>query len=96
MQISTENIQEPREHTPEQRLWVRVLKEAIQAAAGKGIELDPRDVANARRWIAREHKGNFPMASFSWVCQELGLDEHWIRDKTLEATDMVAGCRRTF
>ena len=79
MQIVIDQTPSYPAYSPERKLWKRVLEDAIQSALGSATALEPRDIQAARRWIDRKYTGLAPLSSFSWVCQELSLNEERIR-----------------
>jgi hypothetical protein len=60
--------------TPERRLLLAILERAILDYVGN----DEKEVTEANDWLFTEDQGIF---SFSWLCQELDLDEHIIAEK---------------
>lgn len=57
--------------TPEQRLWLAVIEQAVSEAYA-GVPGDPDRREEAREWLQSEH--------FAELAVSLGLQPHWARD----------------
>lgn len=68
--------------TREQRLWARVLFEAMDCISGlvtgeAKMDNRRRIQDEAREWIQRDVE---EICSFVWICRQTGLDPNWVRE----------------
>lgn len=81
-----ENHTDKRNDTPEKRLWVTCLLEAMRSAK-KGDEED-------RSWLL-EHSDPQQVGSFAFICRLLGLAPGEVRSRIIQNWNLV-DCHHSF
>jgi len=73
--------------SPEQKLWSRVLFEAIDCISGivageNRIENKKRIQDDARTWMSKDE--DLGVGTFGWVCNVLDLNPPWVREVVMK------------
>jgi hypothetical protein len=63
--------------TAEQRLWIAVLRDAVELAGGQRAA-HPTTLIEAEEWLASPVTTT---GSCGWVCDALGLAQDWVRSQ---------------